>query len=138
MSKNQQGFTLIELVMVIVILGILAATAIPKFVDLSDDATQAAVDGMGGNAASAMAINYAGCSASSHVLATGQCVKVSACSDIENLLQDGVNVLTDYTVGGTNPGTTNGNVSTCTISKNGTGGSPTTYSANFTAIAAGN
>ncbi|MEE9327087.1 MAG: type II secretion system protein, partial [Cocleimonas sp.] len=39
MLKNkQQGFTLIELVMVIVILGILSATALPKFVNLSGEA----------------------------------------------------------------------------------------------------
>ena len=37
-TKNQQGFTLIELVIVIVILGILAATAAPKFIDLQVEA----------------------------------------------------------------------------------------------------
>lgn len=58
MKNQQSGFTLIELVAVIVILSILAVTALPKFADLSGAAKQAATDSIAGNLASAMALNY--------------------------------------------------------------------------------
>jgi MSHA pilin protein MshA len=59
MKNRQTGFTLIELIMVIVILGVLAAVAIPKFTNLSDDANAAAVQSVAGSLSAAAATNYA-------------------------------------------------------------------------------
>jgi MSHA pilin protein MshA len=57
--NKQSGFTLIELVIVIAVLGILAAIAIPKFVALQDDALVAAKKGMSGAVKSAHAVAIA-------------------------------------------------------------------------------
>jgi prepilin-type N-terminal cleavage/methylation domain-containing protein len=57
--RNQKGFTLIEIIAVLVILGILAAVAIPKFIDLQEESRTRAVQGAIAAGASQLTMAYA-------------------------------------------------------------------------------
>jgi len=82
MRSRQTGFTLIELIMVIVILGVLSAVAIPKYLDLREDANLAAVNGVAGALSSAAAVNFAARTANST-----KGVAMTNCTDVAKGLQ---------------------------------------------------
>jgi len=92
-SKVQAGFTLIELVMVIVILGILSAVAIPKFVDLRSDAQTAATQAVASAVSTGSAINI-----SIRKVNSSKGVAVSDCSHGTLLVQGGLP--SGYSMGG--------------------------------------
>ena len=94
-KANQQGFTLIELVVVIVILGILAVTAAPKFIDLTGDAKSSTMEAVKGSLSSVADMAHAKALVQGHtgglLSIAGQNINfVASYPDVEaiNLLMD--------------------------------------------------
>lgn len=114
-----RGFTLMELIIIMIIVSVLAAIAVPKYIDLSSDANTAAIKGVAGALSGANATNFAARAANST-----KGIAISNCTQVAGALAGGV-LPSGYTITSTSV-SVNTTVS-CTL--NGPNSTTATFSA---------
>ncbi len=116
MLKQQSGFTLIELIMVIVVLAALAVTAIPKYINLENQAVIGALNGIAGSLASGSAINFAACRAGAVAPACLSGATMDNCTEVAATLVGDV-LPAGYTITALGLTAGTGSISACTLNR---------------------
>jgi len=141
MDKAQKGFTLIELVVVITILGILAAFAFPRFASLEVEARAATVDGLAGSLRSASALAHSLDLVGAAIVMEGNTIAMvngypaGTALGIELTLTDFTGFTVVHAIGVSTFEKTGGNAGTCTVvyTESAAAGSPGTIAADNSA-----
>jgi len=94
--RRQSGFTIIEIIIVVIILGLLAATALPRFLNVTEQAEQASIDGIAGGFASAVGLVRGQWEVEGRPSANGF-DGVTADADTTSVVIDNIRILVDGT-----------------------------------------
>lgn len=97
LTNKQKGFTLLEVVVVIAVLGVLSAVATPKIIGFAGDAREVSIKSVAAELTTASDINY-----TTRGTDSSKGITIAMCSDIEGALEDEA-LPTGYTFGGTIP-----------------------------------
>jgi len=90
MRSNEVGFTLIEMFAVVVIVAVMAAVAVPRFINHSTAAQDVAINTIAGVLTSASSLNHANNLARDAGLSTFDSLEISSCNGVEILLEEGL------------------------------------------------